>query len=222
MSKGKSKTSGVVVVGVLIAAAALGAKSPPAKADVSVWGDSLTVQAQSDLEAGGAKVHAFGGTSPCDWANGFESELVADHPSHIMLAFVGNYGTACMTGPTTDAGRAARYRVELSKMAAIAIQHQVTVTFVVPPYMAPNRPYYLEPFGSPDIGQMECALAATQPRWLTCDTHARDAVAVDGRYAASRGDTPLRTADGIHLTPYGARLYARGILAAPPAAGAQT
>ncbi|MGF7236576.1 MAG: hypothetical protein ACQSGP_16685 [Frankia sp.] len=221
MSKGKSKTSGVVVVAVLIAAAAIGAKSP-AKSGVSVWGDSLTVLAQSDLEASGAKVHAFGGTSPCDWASGFESELVADHPSQIMLAFVGNYGTRCMAGPTTDAGRAARYRVELSARAAIAIRHQVTVSFIVPPYMAPNRPFYLEPFGSPEIGKMECALATTQPQWLRCDVHARDALAIDGRYAARRGDTPLRTGDGIHLTPYGARLYARGILAAPPAAGATT
>jgi lysophospholipase L1-like esterase len=221
VSKGNAKTSGAVVIAALLAAVALGGASKPSKGSVSVWGDSLTVEARSPLVAAGAKVHAVGGTAPCDWSGSFESRLSKDNPSQVMLAFVGNYGSPCMAGTRTDAQRAELYRVALARMASIAIRHKVTVTFIVPPYMAPNRAFYLLPFGAPEITRMECALAATDPRWLRCDTHARDALAVNGGYAAARGDTPLRTDDGIHLTAYGARLYARGILAAPSAPGAK-
>ena len=97
MSKKSSST--LIVVGALIAAAALGSgksSSTTSSKHVSVWGDSLTVNAQSALETRGATVHAKGGTAPCDWLPGFEQTLVADHPSHVELAFVGNVSKPCM------------------------------------------------------------------------------------------------------------------------------
>jgi hypothetical protein len=185
----------------------------------SVWGDSLTFLALPALLQRGAKVHALGGTAPCDWLPQFSAGLVADRPSRVLLAFVGNVGTPCMHGVTTAAALATRYRRDLGAMVAIATRHRIPVTLIVPPYMDPNRAFYLDLLGAPQLGQMECAYAATDPSWLRCDTHARDALAIDGKFAGSFGDTQVRTPDGVHLTPYGARLYAVAILAAATAPG---
>lgn len=207
------KSSTVIVVGALLAAAAIGSSQSSSKT-VSVWGDSLTVDAQSALRLHGASVHARGGTAPCDWLPGFEKTLVADHPSHVLLAFVGNIGTPCMAGVHSNAELAARYRTDYTKIIAIAVRHRVPVTLVVPPYMDPKRFFYLSYFGAPELTTMECGLAATLTDWVNCDTTARNNLAVDGHYSYRVNGRIARRVDGVHLTPYGGGLYASGILAA--------
>jgi hypothetical protein len=99
-------------------------------------------------------------------------------------------------------------------MAGYAIRKKVAVRFIVPPFMSPTRDPIWRLVGAPEIGAAECSLAATAKVQARCDFGARDALAVNGQYAASIGGKPVRAADGVHLAaPEGTRLYAQAIIA---------
>ena len=82
---------------------------PAAQLRVELWGDSLGQQTADYLRyffgAGGkatAAVHAFGGTSICDWLPDMRKELnpanpAAFHPQVAVLEFNGDSGTPCMS-----------------------------------------------------------------------------------------------------------------------------
>src|ERR1700742_2762938 len=70
--------------------------APRAKLLVIVYGDSLTVQSEADARSlhkgDGERVvfRARGGTAMCDWTGRAGFDVLALHPSRVVLAFTGN------------------------------------------------------------------------------------------------------------------------------------
>lgn len=184
----------------------------PRSARVSVWGDSLTLEAEPALRAAGAQVHAYGGTSPCDWLPGFERSIEAERPTVVLLEFVGNHASDCMSGVGDEEDLIARYRSDLAEMLTVAAAHHSKVRFVVPPLPSPAELSSAFPRGNPAIGTMECQLAAAQPGGARCDTHARDLLSPQGIFTDTVGRKLVRAPDGVHLVGDGIRLYAEGMI----------
>jgi hypothetical protein len=119
-------------------------------ANVSVWGDSLMVQAGPALEAEGrargidVQVHAYFGLAPCDVTTGVLADVRSGIDA-IVFDFSGNNLTPCMT---RDGARLQgdayydTYRRDVGRLVSAARAQAVPVVVVGPPVFpdAQNRP----------------------------------------------------------------------------------
>lgn len=184
------------IAAVLLAAAGacsyLPAKSPP-DGLVIVYGDSLIEQAKPYLYG---EVNAYGGTALCDWVDKVATEAATVHPRLIVLSFIGNNFTSCMSGYTTPEQVQAKYAADIQ-----ALKQRVGST----PLMWVLNPRCRD--------QQACATSfAGEPapnRPFVVEQHV-DAGAVvegpNGEYLAE-----YRLTDGVHLNDAGARRFANAI-----------
>lgn len=191
---------------------------PATRPVVAVYGDSLTVQAfdyvEQIAEARGWTVtgRAIGGTAPCDHVRPIEQTIAAIHPALIVVAFVGNAATPCMTGSgrvrPSPAATADRYRTDLTRIVADARRARVPLWIVRPPDMADPRyaavGAALAPLwpqlaaNAPGLVRILDARAA-----LTPDGYRRDRPCLDFETAelgCRDGRVVVRFTDGLHLS----------------------
>lgn len=199
-----------ILVSLLVAllTATCGVRERPS---ISVWGDSLTAQAEPALAAAGVHVHAMLGLAPCDFLATYDALLAAEKPTVVVFAFAGNIGSPCMAGTRTSRQLVARYHDTLSRMVGAAINRHIQVILMLPLVMSPRRAPKFALLGLPELGQMECSLAATAPLWASCNAGVRTALSPAGVFTSSVDGHVARLADGVHLTPYGAGLWAKAV-----------
>ena len=176
---------------------------------ITVFGDSLTLQAEPHMSKFGVSTHATGGSAPCDWLSTFAGIVQQEQPTHVVLAFTGNHLTPCMQGRAdTLQEMNDSYFYDLYLLASST---SAKISFVVPPYTRPNIDYPNTIFtnyawhGDPSIGDTECYLASFAPSHARCDPQARDELAQNWGF---------RLDDGVHLNTIGAELYGNGLIAA--------
>jgi hypothetical protein len=131
----------VVVFAACALAGCSGSKAPVAKSHVSVWGDSLALQAAGALRAEGRAhgldvvVQAFYGFAPCDIEQ-YARRDIAKQPDALVLAFTGNNLSPCMQRNgkrITGASYYATYRRDIDALVAAAVAVEVPVLVVGPP-----------------------------------------------------------------------------------------
>jgi lysophospholipase L1-like esterase len=176
---------------------------------VAFYGDSLAVQAQDwlKLRVPTLYLHVRSGSALCDWLPSMRTDLAREHPRVVLLAFAGNGWTPC-TRPQGKAlaGSAlvANYATAARAAISLARASGATVVLVRPP-VASDQVQKLNMVGSKTVINGW----TLQPGAWTLD--GGKLVAPHQRFVWQVGDYRVRTPDGVHLTPYGAALYAQAI-----------
>jgi hypothetical protein len=127
----------VAVVSAAVSLTVFTAMSGPAQvpARVTIFGDSLSVQAasyiRSDLAGNGqarVSIHAIGGTAPCNWMRDMLREASTDRPTAVALQFSGN--VACTGAPDGSAGYYRRYQAQMTRVVK-AFSSRGTRVFII-------------------------------------------------------------------------------------------
>jgi hypothetical protein len=114
---------------------------PRVAARVSVWGDSLSVQAKDELRVQGrahdltVSVMAFFGLAPCDVTHSVLQDI-ARSPDALALAFSGNNFSPCMQNQArrlTGAAYYAAYRRDIGDLVAAAVARGIPTLVVGAP-----------------------------------------------------------------------------------------
>jgi hypothetical protein len=197
--------------------------APKAKPLVIVYGDSLTVQSESDARSlhhgDGDRVifRARGGTAMCDWTGPARFDLASLHPSRVVLAFTGNTASCAAAAFRSGgaAGATALYETSLRQMRSIFAE--VPITLVIPPAMH-NLPQGWYPFnGNAELVAMYKRVGTQLG--MTINTRADDTLTPGHVFTAIRPAFPngplvnVRLSDGVHLTPAGELWYGAALLA---------
>jgi hypothetical protein len=198
---------------------------PPPLPTVVIYGDSLTVLAETDaVHMAQGRLHlvfrAYGGTSPCDWTAGAADDLRTLRPAHVVIAFTGN-SASCVQEAYEHGGLAAvvdTYRRSLLRLADV--YRGVPVTVVATPAMARRPAGTHTPInGNAAFNRMYRSLCG-QLGWQF-STVADDALTpghvFTWRRPAFPGTGPstvVRAPDGVHLLPAGALYYAAALVTA--------
>ena len=195
-------------------AASRGAASPP-RSKISVWGDSLTVQAAPALEDEGRArnvdvvVHAYFGLAPCDVIRAALSDIRSGIDA-LVLAFSGNNLTPCMSPHSVRLQGSeyfAAYRRDMSTLASAARAHHVPTVIVGPPGFPPAQNH-------PDRGVLNAVLRSVAEEFgaryapsaplLTPTGFTRTLPCLPGETAAlgcRAGRITVRSGNGIHFDP---------------------
>ncbi len=196
--------------------------APRGRPIVIVYGDSLTVQSESDarsLHHGDGEHVVFrarGGTAMCDWTDRAAYDEVALHPQRVVLAFTGNTASCAAEAFRTGgaAGATALYEQSLREMRAIF--PRVAITLVIPPAMH-NLPTGWYPFnGNAELVAMYKRVGAELH--MRINTRADDGLTPGHVFTATRPAYPagppvlVRLSDGVHLTPAGELWYGAALL----------
>jgi hypothetical protein len=196
--------------------------TPKARPIVVVYGDSLTVQSESDVRslhhASGEHIvfRARGGTAMCDWTARARYDNVALHPKRVILAFTGNTASCAAAAFRTGgaAGATAFYEQSLRQMRASF--PRVPITLVIPPAMH-NLPHGWYPFnGNASLVAMYKRVGAELH--MTINTRADDWLTPGHVFTPTRPAYPhgppvlVRLSDGVHLTPAGELWYGAALL----------
>jgi hypothetical protein len=116
-------------------------------AHVSLFGDSLSVQARAMLRSQGRahglkiNVAAYFGLAPCDLAKGVRHDVLSS-PGAIVLEFSGNNLTPCMkrNGTSlTGAAYYAAYHDDVDALVVAAVAHDIPVLIVGAPSFPDNE-----------------------------------------------------------------------------------
>jgi hypothetical protein len=205
------------------------ATSPPAAPlRVELWGDSLSWQSASywtpKMTAGHhatVRTRVFGGTAPCDWLPDLKSELnpanrSGFHPQVVVLQFVGNAWTPCMSNGTVAMSAdeiISKYRGDLLTAIGIAQSAHATIYLASSPIPGFQASVYS---GQTPMGTMYSQLAAAYPgtvRFLdgatplewkgkyTATLPCGPGETCTGRWADGTSTVIVRQSDGIHFCP---------------------
>ena len=193
---------------------------------VVLFGDSLVLQAYpyaTDIaRARGYRLTggAYGGLALCDELASISGALRATRPAVLVLGFVGNAITPCMTrdgGAASPASIAARYARDARRAIAAANAVGADVWFVIPPVMrAPDRNAV-----ALSLAARWQAIADSTPHVRVLDTaHLFGGPRFSARVAClpfetaalgcHNGSVVVRAADGTHLVPPDAAQYSPG------------
>ena len=222
MGKHANRIFGVTLVAVLFCAGLVACQ--PLHMDVLVYGDSLTVNAQTahGLNVPGklVGVRAMGGTALCDWVPAMASDRKLYHPHTVVIAFVGNVAT-CVANDWRRSGSAAATANYERALRAVRVAYPTEKIVVVGSPAMNDRIRWLFYAGSPQLNAMEKRVAS---QIRATYTDAAD-VALSPHHVFVWDRPPLgcptcrpvrvRTSDGVHLTAAGGRLYGAALLTSP-------
>ena len=82
---------------------------------VIMYGDSLLEEASPYVRSSD-QVRAFGGTALCDWVDAMAAASVTEQPTMMVVEFVGNNVTPCMSGYETPAQVRAKYEADAAEL----------------------------------------------------------------------------------------------------------
>jgi hypothetical protein len=100
-----------------------------------VYGDSLSEQAAPYLSPHGSVGSRFyGGTAPCNWVPGLNSDTGAFTPNKVLLQFIGNL-PACMNGRNPQQG----YEQDLTKIVNFWKDKDVPIVMILSPPSETNE-----------------------------------------------------------------------------------
>jgi hypothetical protein len=133
------------VLGVLAALGVLGALAacepikpppPPPQGGVIMYGDSL-LEASAPYVRSTTQLRGFGGTALCDWLENIATAAETERPDVIVVEFVGNNLTPCMSGYTTTAQISAKYAADAAELKE---RVDVPILWVGPPLFRSGPP----------------------------------------------------------------------------------
>jgi hypothetical protein len=102
---------------------------PPSSVKWLVYGDSLSVEAQSYLASyGTVGQRTFDGTAPCNWLSNLGSDASAFAPREVLLQFIGNL-PSCINGRDPQTA----YTDDLTTLASFWKGRGVSVVMVISP-----------------------------------------------------------------------------------------
>jgi hypothetical protein len=196
--------------------------SPKPRPVVVVYGDSLTVQSESDVRSlhrtSGEHIvfRARGGTAMCDWTARARFDNAVLHPKRIVLAFTGNTASCAAAAFRTGgvAGATALYERSLREMRAIF--PRLPITLVIPPAMH-NLPHGWYPYNG-NAGLVAMYKRVGAQLHMTINTLADDWLTPGHVFTATRPAYPhgppvlVRLSDGVHLTDAGELWYGAALL----------
>jgi hypothetical protein len=157
-----------------------------------MYGDSLLEQASPYVRSTD-QVRAFGGTALCDWIDNMAQAAAIEQPQVMVVEFVGNDLTQCMSGSNSPDQVRAKYEADA---AALKRQVDVPILWVGPPQFRNGPP--------PTSGLFD-----SEPRFVDAGAALLD----DGRYTdtlpclpdegadrgCKNGRIAVRAADGAHF-----------------------
>ena len=134
--KGRKGRTGRVAVGISVALIAVFgagcfAQQPPPPTSVKwlVYGDSLSVEAQSYLAPyGTVGQRIFDGTAPCTWLGNLDSDASSFAPQKVLLQFIGNL-PSCINGRDPQTA----YTDDLTTLASFWKARAVSAVMVISP-----------------------------------------------------------------------------------------
>lgn len=183
---------GAVVVGdSLVANAAVADGATPGG-----WG---TATSSKD----GVTLRAYPGGAPCDYISEMQTDLQTYRPRRISLAWSGDNGTRCMLQAGQRLSGAAlvqKYRVDLVTVTRFFSDRGVGVVYSAP---------LCGPADAAALRVMEQTLAgqlAGQGEHVAYSESAALQICPNWTY-----HQPYRSADGVHLSPTGAKVYAKAL-----------
>lgn len=179
----------------LVLATGFGARAGAAPRRVTIYGDSLTVEAEPYLARIAAEqkvaltVEAYPGTAPCDYLPVLRADLATRPPDVVVLAFSGNSFVTCMLdasgNPITGAAIVAKYRADVEAAVDAAHVARRPIVLVSPPVARGRESEWRE------LDAIYRRLAATRP-----GTHYLDAggdIAPHGRFTERRACLRVET-----------------------------
>jgi hypothetical protein len=199
----------VILALFLTVALVLGLTSCINGSNVYVFGDSLVVNSTNALnsEAPGITVEAFGGTAVCHWNS--QMKAVADkHPRVVIASFVGNSGGCAGVADTEN-----YWLIQFLQVANVSDYY---ASKGVQLYWA-GYPVGGQPSVYPYVNDWERVQSSY--KWAANKyskyVHWFDAgltVAPNHCYTPTINGKTVRDPDKLHLTPYGAELYAKELV----------
>jgi hypothetical protein len=161
---------------------------------VIMYGDSLLEEASPYVRSSD-EIRAFGGTALCDWVDAIATASVTEQPSMMVVEFVGNDVTPCMSGYDTPDEVRAKY---LADAAELKRQVDTPILWVGPPLFRDGAP--------PTAGMFD-----DEPLFVDAGA----ALLADGDYAdtlpclvgegsgrgCDGGQIAVRSPDGAHFCP---------------------
>jgi hypothetical protein len=208
----KRLLAALVVVGALVAYVRLASLSSPTSpavpedrshGPVLMYGDSLLEQASPYVRSTD-QIRAFGGTALCDWVDNMAKAAAIEQPSVLVVEFVGNDVTPCMSGYQTPDQIRAKYEADANVLKK---RVDVPILWVGPPRFRDRSPAAAD-------------LYESEPRFVD----AGGAVLADGAYTDTlpclpdegweqgcvNGRIRVRAPDGAHFATSGSGYSAGG------------
>jgi hypothetical protein len=134
------RTLGVFAVlgflGALAACEPIKPPPPPAQGGVIMYGDSL-LEESAPYVRNTTQLRGFGGTALCDWLDNIVTAAANEGPDLIVVEFVGNNLTPCMSGYTTAAQISAKYAADAAELKQ---RVGVPILWVGPPLFRSGPP----------------------------------------------------------------------------------
>jgi hypothetical protein len=124
------------LLGALAACVPIKPPPPPPQGGVIMYGDSL-LEASGPYVRSTTQLRGFGGTALCDWLDNIEAAAGNERPDLIVVEFVGNNLTPCMSGYTTAAQIGAKYTADAAELKQ---RVDVPILWVGPPLFRSGPP----------------------------------------------------------------------------------
>jgi hypothetical protein len=161
---------------------------------VLMYGDSLLEEASPYVRSSD-EIRAFGGTALCDWIDGMAAASVTEQPSVMVVEFVGNNVTPCMSGYETPAEVRAKYEADVAELKR---RVETPILWVGPPRFREGGPPTAGMFdGEPLFVDAGAALLAEGDYTDTLPCLPSEG---SGRGCDS-GQIAVRAPDGAHFCP---------------------
>jgi hypothetical protein len=193
----------VVTVTVLLLTTGAAGAAGGGKPHVTIYGDSLTVEAGPYLQRAARQQHvdltveAYPGTAPCDYVPLLAADLASRPPDLTVFAFSGNSFVTCMLDlsgkPLTGDAIVAKYRTDVAAAVTSAERAGRPIVLASPPVARGREAEWLQ------LDTYYRELAATRP-----DVHYLDAgsgIAPRGQFALKqpclRAETTMRATASV-------------------------
>jgi hypothetical protein len=198
----------------------------PTHMDVLVYGDSLTVNAQTanglTLPGKLVGVRAKSGKALCDWVPGMATDRAVYHPKTVVIALTGNIIT-CVANDWRLHGAAGAIANYERALRAVRVAYPTEKVIVVGPPASHDLTGRIPFVGNPQLSAMYRRVAPQIH--ATYSTAADDALTPGHIFAWTRPPlgcptcrpVTVRTSDGVHLTGAGGKLYGAALLTVPTA-----
>ncbi len=182
-----------------------------------VAGDSLVVQAATTTTGNptaygvrastveGVALKGYSGAAPCDYKSFIASDYNQYRPGKVSLAFSGNNMSPCMARATGTA-YLGKYHDDLAWLTNFLTAKGVKVIYSAPVCQKPGGTWAN---GSPELRAMEAGLASrfrAQGKHVAYSDSAALTICPGWNFVGA-----YRVADGLHLSPLGAQIYAAAL-----------
>ena len=193
---------GAVLVALVVAGCGLIAAPQPQSVQWLVYGDSLSEQSAPYLaQSGTVGSRYFGGTAPCNWVAGLPNDRASFTPTKVLVQFIGNLPTACMTGRDPKTA----YEQDLTTIVNFWKAQNVPVVMIISPPTETDSLAWARQAEQDVAANLNIAVNDAEQAvlnagqftfFLPCQASETQAL---GCGAEQPGEIRVRNADGIHF-----------------------